>query len=60
MVVSKKGLPAYGSSTLAVNHTFHRVWSDRRFTGFGWNKVSHIMELHRAGYKCTYPFTHQC
>lgn len=24
---------------------------DMRFVGFGWNKVSHIMELHAAGYK---------
>ncbi len=25
--------------------------ADERFTGFGWNKVSHIMELSRAKYK---------
>ena len=24
---------------------------DNRFVGFGWNKVSHIMELHQAGYE---------
>ena len=24
---------------------------DARFVGFGWNKVSHIMELHHAGYE---------
>ena len=24
---------------------------DNRFVGFGWNKVSHIMELHHAGYE---------
>ena len=24
---------------------------DTRFVGFGWNKVSHIMELHHAGYE---------
>ncbi|EEC01859.1 conserved hypothetical protein, partial [Ixodes scapularis] len=24
---------------------------DRRFVGFGWNKVSHIMELHAQGYE---------
>ena len=24
---------------------------DSRFVGFGWNKVSHIMELHHAGYE---------
>ena len=24
---------------------------DTRFVGFGWNKVSHIMELHRAAYE---------
>ena len=24
---------------------------DERFVGFGWNKVSHIMELHVRGYR---------
>jgi len=34
-VVVKKGIPSY----------------DQRFLGFGWNKVSHIMELDVLGYE---------
>lgn len=31
--------------------TKHLPYYDMRFVGFGWNKVSHIMELHAAGYE---------
>ena len=33
LLVKKKNIPLY----------------DMRFVGFGWNKVSHIMELHALG-----------
>ena len=34
-----------------VYGTYPLTATDERFSGFGWNKVSHVMELHRAGYK---------